>query len=98
MARRVQDRYTPFKVERRRLAIEDGLFRIKPTSYSGAWECVECGDTGYIGGSWMDKHIGGHIGCVECRRTRPTATFNYHLRHHARQKAREALETASTQA
>lgn len=76
--------YTPEKVQARERALATDLFEDNG-GYKGKIRCTRCGDTGYPGGAWMDKHIGGHITCW-CGKVTATSTLRYHLGHRSHPK------------
>ncbi len=72
------------KEEARDRAMETDLFE-QCGNRSERIRCTRCGQTGYPGGSWMDKHIGGHIECW-CGKVTATATLRHHLGHRTHPK------------
>lgn len=67
--------YTPELMEIRQQALDEGKFARQPSRTK--IECVACGQWGYPGGSWMDKHIEGHETCA-CGRVYSIKTINRH--------------------
>jgi hypothetical protein len=69
--------YTPELAAMREQAEASPRFEGTPR---GKIRCTVCGDSGYPGGAWMDKHIEGHTLCW-CGKWSPTRTFNMHRGH-----------------
>lgn len=79
-------RYSDAKVNARVDAFKDGLFEWVPNSRCGKVRCTTCtgqGPSGYgfLGGSWMDKHLAGHTTCP-CGRVIATPVLKLHQAHH----------------
>lgn len=85
MRRRANQLYSPAAMRRREKAVKAGMFA--PVSeHSIKTMCVVCtgqgsSNHGFIGGSWMDKHIAGHTTCT-CGRVVPTKSLLLHIAHH----------------